>query len=279
MGTPITTFEVTGSWLSVSAPFVAGNINDPHIEPVSGLVTFTPRLPKGIALYVNDYLVTEAYNSRQQIFLIGNPTAGKWRLRLDAFTTTDLQFSATPAQVKTALEALPNVGSGNVQVTSPAPDAFSVEFIGALAETSMVRMIPFSSLSNADLLSCPISVTIADQGTPQVVSDTAVVLPPLTGRIWRGRLSTIDSVDSPGVRLAANAPNLGIAGELIYDVLFSKVSYNGRPQVLAPFAFAAPTTDTAVCITDPSLERLLYDKPIADAWLPSQPKHWRLRAV
>jgi hypothetical protein len=258
---------------------VAGNINEPYVEPVSGLVTFTPRLPRGIALYVNDYLVTEAYNSRQQIFLIGNPTAGKWRVRLDAFTTTDLQFSASPAQVKAALEALPNVGTGNVQVSSPAPDSFSVEFINALAETPMVRMVPFSSLSNDSLQSCPISVTISDQGTPQVVSDTAVVLPPLQGRIWRGRLCTIDSVDSPGVRLAANGVNLGIVGDLIYDVDFNKVSYNRKLYALAPFAFVAPATDTGVCITDPSLDRLPYSKPVGEVWQPSKPKNWRLRAV
>jgi hypothetical protein len=281
--TEITLFEVTGSWLSVSAPFLAGNTNDPHIEPVSGLVTLTPRLPKGTTMFVNNHLVTNAYNTLQQIFLIANPTAGTWRLSLDAFTTAALPFNATAAQVKAAIESIPTIGAGNVAVSIPAPDTYKVEFINKLAMKPVPAMVAITNLSNASLQSCPISVTVVNQGTAQVVADTAVALPPITARIWKGRLCTIDSVDSPGVRLAADCAAFNGQDPLIYDVIFSKVWFNGTEQFLAPFAFVAPATDVMVCITDPALQKLPYSAPIGETWTPAttaaQSRNWRLRAV
>jgi len=281
--TTLPIFEVTGSWISISAPFISGNVSDPHIEPVQGLATFTPRVPKGMSFFVNDHLVTDAYNTLQQVFLIGNPTSGTFRLSLDAASTQQLAYNASAATVRSALEGLPTVGTGNVAVSVTAPDSYDIEFKGALAETAVVPLISYSNLSNALLQPCPISVTIVNQGTPQVIADTAVVLPAITARIWKGRLCAIDSVDSPGVKLAANGPALNMKDPLIYDVNFSKVSYNAMNQVLAPFGFVAPPVETSVCLTDPQFQKVPYAPPIQSLWTPSstaaQSKNWRLRAV
>lgn len=253
------------------------------MEALQGLATFTPRVPKGMAFYVNDHLVTEAYNTLQQVFLIANPTSGTFRLSLDAASTAQLPYNASASAVKTALEGLPTVGAGNVAVSVTAPDSYDIEFKGKLAQTSVVPLIAYSNLSNALLQSCPISVTVVNQGTPQVVADTAVVLPAITARIWKGRLCAIDSVDSPGVKLAANGPALNNKDPLIYDVNFSKVSYNSADQVLAPYGFVAPATETSICLTDPQFQKLPYSAPIQGVWTPSstaaRSQNWRLRAV
>lgn len=283
MTTPqeLTLFEVTGSWLSVSAPAVAGNNSDPTIEQVSGLVTFTPRLPRGLTFQVTDYLVTNAYNTLQQVWLISNPSNGTFRLSLDGFRTVALPYNASAAVVEAALAALPSIGTGNVNVTNgDQPDSFDIEFIGSLANSNVSALVAASSLYNDADQNCPVEVTVVNQGTPQVVADTAVALPAITGRIWHGRLCAIDSVDSPGVRLAANSSVLNFDEPLIYDVTFERVRFNGEDQTIAPFAFVASADDTSICLTDPELQRLPYSTPIAATWTPGNvTRNWRLRAV
>lgn len=280
----LTLFEVTGNWLSVSAPALSGTTSDPKIEQVSGLVTITPRLPKGQTFLVSDYLVTPAYNTLQQVWLISSPISGTWFLSLDGFRTVNLSYSANAAAVEAAVAALPNVGTGNVDVTvGSAAKSFNIEFTGDLAEANVSPLASYSSLYNALDQNCPIEVTVVNQGTPQIVAETAVSLPTILARIWNGRLSAISTTDSPGVKLAANSAILNNKEPLIYDVSFSKVSFNNEDQVLAPFAFVAPEDNASVCLTDPRLQKLPFSSPINTLWSPAtsaaSTNNWRLRAV
>jgi hypothetical protein len=103
---------------------------------------------------------------------------------------------------------------------------------------------------------------------------TSLSLPPITGRIIStvvgsgtvGQLCAINKPSSAGIQLLANstlistyltAQNIN-GGQLIYDVSFSSVTFAGASQTIANFAFAAPTTNTTVCITDPGTTRLPY---------------------
>jgi hypothetical protein len=278
--TELTLFEVTGSWLSVSAPAVSGNNGDPTIEQVSGLVTFTPRLPRGTTFLVNDFLVTNAYNTLQQVFLISNPISGTFRLILDGFRTVALPYNASAATVKAALAALPPIGgAANLSVTTVG-DSFEIEFIGSLASVNVSPLIATSGMLNANGQNCPVAVTVVNQGTAEVIADTAIALPAITARIWNGRLSAIDSVDSPGVMLAANSGALNNPESLIYDVKFANVRFNGVDQTIAPYGFVAPTNSDTVCITSPDLQRLPYSTPIQDMATPALAAvNWRLRAV
>lgn len=103
---------------------------------------------------------------------------------------------------------------------------------------------------------------------------TAIALAPVTGRIYPTivggatvwQLSTINKTDSPGIQLLANSAPIssyltaqGIQnGQLIYDVSFAQVQFAGADRSIQNFAFAAPTTNSTVCITDPSFVRLPY---------------------
>lgn len=55
-------------------------------------------------------------------------------------TTTSLAAAATAAQVRAALEALPNIGEGNVAVTGSAGGPYTVSFQGDLANQNVAQM-------------------------------------------------------------------------------------------------------------------------------------------
>lgn len=93
-------------------------------------------------------------------------------------------------------------------------------------------------------------------------ADAGIVLTQRLGRILIGRLRAVDVTDSLGVVLAACDPALGL-DELIYDIAFSKVQFGPLSGKLENFAIRAPKTSTAVCLTDPALERLPWQKPAA----------------
>lgn len=118
-----------------------------------------------------------------------------------------------------------------------------------------------------------VEVSDLDLGSGNTGS-TAIALPPIVGRImgtivngspvWE--LCAINTVDSPGIQLLANTSAISTyltarnitAGQLIYDVTFDFVTYNAANQYIRAIAFAAPTTATTVCITDPSFVTVEY---------------------
>lgn len=55
-------------------------------------------------------------------------------------TTASILAAATAAQVQAALEALSNIGAGNVKVTGSAGGPYTVSFQGALANTNVAQM-------------------------------------------------------------------------------------------------------------------------------------------
>jgi hypothetical protein len=117
---------------------------------------------------------------------------------------------------------------------------------------------------------------------------SALALATRYARIWDGKLANINTVDTEDVYLAANDPRFNLLdsvglSELIYDVVFSKVTFGGKPttwsttpdgipaptvtvsgqQQITAFAFVAPTDPSEdVCLTDPGLKRLPWGKPL-----------------
>lgn len=73
-----------------------------------------------------------AQNEIQTATVSGSPTGGTFRLALDGVPTAALAYNATGAVVQAALEALANVGTGNVGV-SLSGAVYTVTFQGDLA--------------------------------------------------------------------------------------------------------------------------------------------------
>jgi hypothetical protein len=283
----MTFFEVTGTFYAVADPSISGTINEPIMQTVSGLVTFTPRLPAGFQAFVGDYLVQEAFDAEQTISMIGNPIEGTWQLNFGGDITAVMQFNITPADLQTALEALPSVGVGDIDVIAGInPQSYQVNFLNTLGATYILPLVPtWNNLTDANGYDCEITVAVSATGGPLITADTAISIPPRKARIWSGVLSTIDYVDTPGTQLVANDPILAIPAEfqpLIYDVVYSAVTFNNASQMLANFAFEAPVDNTPVCITDPALHKLNYAKPDSTIFQPQKPNltvvtNWRHR--
>jgi hypothetical protein len=82
-------------------------------------------------------VVKSGSNEVQRITITGTPTGGTFTLTYSAQTTSAIPYNATAAQVQTALEALSNIGVGDVVVTGgPLPaTAVTITFVGLLGAT------------------------------------------------------------------------------------------------------------------------------------------------
>lgn len=112
------------------------------------------------------------------------------------------------------------------------------------------------------------SVFVDQLDNDGIIADTSVSIPMITGRIWEGRLSTINVEDTPTVELLADTTVLGLSGRLpetggrlVYDVRFRDVVYAQATQALSNFGFYAPDAAVTVSLTDDQLERLPYGGP------------------
>lgn len=109
-----------------------------------------------------------------------------------------------------------------------------------------------------------------DVGDGQTGYDTSVSIPTITGRIWEGRLSTINVDDTPTVQLLADTTVLGLSTRtelkdtnfhLLYDVRFRDVVYAQQVETLKNFAFYASTSSAPIVLTDDQLTRYPYGGP------------------
>lgn len=86
----------------------------------------------------NDYalFLYGTHNEVQTITRTGAWSGGTFKITFDGQQTGALAFNASAATVKAALEALPNIGAGNVDVTG----TWVIEFKGALASTDVAQV-------------------------------------------------------------------------------------------------------------------------------------------
>lgn len=196
---------------------------------VYAFVDFVPRLPTGTVIWapgldvpmgiqldtirgrydidgVLRTIIGHMINEKQTISVTGSPTSITLTVPYLAGATTAsiaMTSNSAPASlVQTRLEALPNVGVGNVFVSGVNP--WSVNFRAGLAGINIGQMT----------------------GTP--TGGTAPVV----------HVATVDDgTFDNGVKLVANTAVLDL-DDLVYDVVFS-VPFKTR--IIKPFAIAAPT--------------------------------------
>ncbi len=81
-----------------------------------------------------------AANEVQVVTLNGTPTGGTFTLTYSGQTTSAIAYNASAATVDAALEALSNIGAGDVAVTGSAGGPWTVTFETALAATNVAEM-------------------------------------------------------------------------------------------------------------------------------------------
>jgi len=105
-------------------------------------------------------------NEVQTVTISGSPTGGTFTLTYGGQTTAALAYNAAAADVQAALEALSNVGAGNVSVSGAAGGPYTVTFKGVLGGTDVSQMTAADSLTGGTDPSVAVSTTTAGGANP-----------------------------------------------------------------------------------------------------------------
>jgi hypothetical protein len=82
----------------------------------------------------------------QTVATTGTPTGGTFKLAFEGRATAAIVYNAAAAAVQSALEALPNIGSGGVVCGGgPLPTGVTVTFSGNLARRAVALLTLFSN--------------------------------------------------------------------------------------------------------------------------------------
>jgi len=104
----------------------------------------------------------------QTINHYGSPTGGTWTVTFNGFTTADLAYNISTADLQTALRLLPSIGSTGVTVGGSVT-AWAVTFAGTLANTA----VPLMTANAAGLTGVTISGAVATT-TPGVAGTNCI---------------------------------------------------------------------------------------------------------
>ena len=164
-----------------------------------------------------------ATNEKQVVYLSGPPTGGTFTLTFDGQTTGAIAFDASAATVDTALEALSNIGAGDVGVTGDAGGPWTVEFTGALAGVN----VPLMTGSGSSLTGSG-SVTVATTtqgagGTNEVQRFT------LTAADLGAWIFVLDGVQSASMQWNSSAANVQLSLEGMSNIGEGNVSVTRVP--------------------------------------------------
>jgi hypothetical protein len=129
-----------------------------------GRVAIDASFAKGDKLYLNGSVLTsDSATDEVQTVTVANATGGTFTLTFSGQTTAAIAYNASAATVKTALEALSNIGVGDVLV-SKVGTVYTISFAGALADTNVAQLTADdSSLTGEEDGDAP-SVTVATTG-------------------------------------------------------------------------------------------------------------------
>lgn len=130
---------------------------------------------RGISDDLFSFLADSLYG-RQVVYLIGTPrpTTGTFVLAFDGQVSDVLAVDADGAGVQSALEALSNVGSGNVSVTGFSGGPWTVDFAGTLSG-------PQPTMTGTATTNAPVSSVVvlpAIQGVPAIPSERRFISEP-----------------------------------------------------------------------------------------------------
>lgn len=105
-----------------------------------------------------------AVNEVQKIAIQGTASGGTFTLTYAGQTTSAIAYNASAATIDTALEALSNIGSGDVSATGSAGGPWLVEFTSALAGGDRAQITATSSLTGSAASNVTITTTTASSG-------------------------------------------------------------------------------------------------------------------
>jgi hypothetical protein len=120
---------------------------------------------RGAATNISPYVVGSV-NEVQTVTITGTPTGGTFTLTYSGQTTAAIAYNATAAAVDSALEALSNVGAGQVAVTGgPGPGTpYVVTFTGTLAGKNVNQMTATGTFTGGTTPTIAVTTTTPGAG-------------------------------------------------------------------------------------------------------------------
>jgi trimeric autotransporter adhesin len=159
-----------------------------------------------------------AVNEVQKVAIQGTASGGTFTLTYAGQTTSAIAYNASTSTVAAALEALSNIGSGDVSVTGSA-GSWSVAFTGALAGGDRAQMTATSSLTGTAAANVT-AATITSSAGPNHWDTADNWLPvgvPTNGDAVRFEIGNVDclyGLDQTGITLASAWFSMGWTGQL-----------------------------------------------------------------
>lgn len=120
-----------------------------------------------VDVYVGSNIVADGPET-QVVTITGTPTGGTFTLTYSGQTTSAIAYNATAATVQAALEALSNIGTGNVAASGGAlpGTAVTVKFVGKFYNTNVAAMTASgASLTGGSAPAVAISAGAGGSGT------------------------------------------------------------------------------------------------------------------
>lgn len=145
-------FEFTGVYAATNVAQITATDGDLNVDsPGVDVMTY---LPGGTG------------QNEQQLLWFSNVGGGLLFLEYDGETTAGISYTdnsaALAASIQSALEDLPNIEAGNVEVSYNGGE-FAIDFVGTLAETNVPQIVPDGSeLEAAEA----VSITTTQAGVP-----------------------------------------------------------------------------------------------------------------
>ena len=185
-------------------------------------------------------------NNKQTITFPTLPEAGSFTLDFDGAVTSSLDWNASNAAITAALEALTNIGVGNVSVTGDVQTGFFVvEFIGDLEDSPRPLITVGAN-----------SLTSAEVTQVETVADVSGSLDRTTVLLYDGAATSVgvwsdnndDGSTIPPAAAGANRP-IEVTG-ISDDDTANSVAAAWAASVNADPAFAASAVGNVITVTD-----------------------------
>jgi hypothetical protein len=180
-------------------------------------------------------------NEFQTLDTAGAVTGGTFTLTFNGQTTAALNHYATRGQIETALEALSNIGAGNVNVTGGAlpGSPVVVEFQGALASTDVSQLIVDGSALTAGSLR---SLSTTTQGSFNETQQLNT-----SGTLTAGDFTlTFDGETTAPIAFNADAATIQTAIESLTTVPAGSVIVSGTLATAIEIQFTGALTQQEV---------------------------------
>ena len=196
------------------------SLAESNVGAVTGSATWSAAQGRFSIPVTETTVGTTATDEVQVITLTGGATGGTFTLTYSGQTTSAIAYNASAATVDAALEALSNIGAGDVVVTGSAGGPWTVTFATALAATNVAEMTAGgASLTGGSTQGFVTSAVTASAGPNHwdTAANWSPVNVPITGDDVRFENSDTDclyGLDQTGVTLASLRMAMTYTGQL-----------------------------------------------------------------